>query len=182
MKKNWMAVALTMAMAMLTFVSCSSDDNSDIPSSPHVATFTTDAYQMFYWLENEKSEVTTTFKEGENILFHIKIVNTTNDVIRLCDERNLWRLMDVFRSDDEYVGNPFDWVNGITEELRWFEVGKDGYEFVGSWLYSNMYLNMEPLPKGSYYCRMRTQLLKKVVATDTSGSDEIDMKIPFIVI
>ena len=192
-KKNWMVVALAMVLTALTFAACSSDDDEIIPPYIDTCSVITDAYQIDYFLRNEKGEVTTTFKEGENIIFHVKITNKTGNTIHLADSRDVLKgIMSVYNSNGEYVGNPWE-KDFFTLELRWLEVGKDGLEWSCPWgLFSNSvdmssieihsnFTPTNPLPEGNYYCMMKSRILKRITADNSSGFDDVEVRIPFVV-
>lgn len=188
MKKN-----LFLLIAIMTMLAgCSSDDelNGLIGNQ---ATFRTDFYSIGYSLKNTKGERTTTFKEGENIIFDVTIYNTYGNEIALADERDiLMGAASVFRSNGEFVGNPWQTVF-YTCELRWIYIkANDRVHWSYPWIYDERYAStssisiqnlspMEPLPKGTYYSMIYGRILKHDIDNKVSGHDDIEMRIPFTV-
>ena len=211
MKKNLLLVMSAAMMLTIGISSCSSSDDDDVdkqqsaenktdePQSDCEASVSTDVYRIEYSLKNENGDRTTIFKEGENIVFDVTIHNTTQYKLSLADERDfLMGSMSVFSIDGEYVGNPFEEIF-FTDELRWVPIdANSSLHWSCSWVYDDRYAHddrygsplpyfkkcnttFKPLPKGTYYSRLKGQILKHVYANDERGFDYIELKIPFIV-
>lgn len=117
-------------MIVVGMSSCSSEEELEVevdePLSVNQALFSSDTYDIGYSLRNERGDRTTTFKEGENIIFDVTISNATGYKIRLGEEREiLWSAASVFRSDGEFVGNP-TFTNNWTSEYRSFAIEAHG--------------------------------------------------------
>jgi len=212
MKKSlfWgMFAVLTMAVGMS---SCNSNyENSEPisepiserlkkPSTISQATFQTDCYQIDYCLRNENGTTTSTFKQGENIYFDVMISNTTEYDLHLGEEREiLYSAASIFRSNGEYVGNPFDGMS-ITQEYRmmtikphanthWWCPWTFDEKFVSSLGYNldfNALSLKKLLPKGTYYSRLKAKVEKRILVDsapdgEITGLDDIELKIPFVV-
>ena len=208
MRKNkwiWMAALLMIVVGMS---SCSSEEEFEVevdePLSANQALFSSDAYDIGYSLRNEKGNRTTTFKEGENIIFDITILNGTGYKLYMADERDiLMSVMSVFRSDGEYVGNPFQSAF-YTMELRWITVeAHSRFHWSCSWIYDERYVHdgrygsstsystnvlspVAPLPKGAYYVMIKSNVMYRIAdeptpGGGTRGNDDIELKIPFTV-
>lgn len=178
--------------ALLLIMSGCSDDEPD-GLKDNQATFRTDLYSIGYSLKNTKGERTTTFKEGENIIFDVTIYNTIGNEIALADERDiLMGAASVFQSNGEYVGNPWQ-AAFYSKELRWILINaNDCVHWSYPWIYDERYAStssistqklspMDPLPKGTYYTRIYGRILKRDMGNDASGHDDIEMRIPFTV-
>ena len=195
----WMS-ALLLTIAGLS--SCSSDDDE---LTGYQATFHSDAYSLGYGLRNEKGDWTRTFKEGENIIFDVTVNNKTRYELHLADERDvLFRAMSVYRSDGEYVKNPWE-STFYTMELRWLTVeAHSRLHWSCPWIYDERYVHddrygsstsysakdiypaMDPLPKGMYYVLIKSRVMYRVVDDPTPGGgtkgyDDIELRIPFTV-
>ena len=185
-----------LSIAALLLSSCSSSDEGikDWEANPQV-TFQTDAYSIEYSLKNAFGDKTTTFKEGENIVFNVVITNLTGSILNLADERTfLLGLTTVYRADGEFFDNPYD-SEYQTDDLRWLSIEPNGtFAFSNSWkldfrLYSSQELVLDaatpsiakakPLTKGSYYSMLKGRIQKHF--GDKAGYDDIEMKIPFVV-
>ena len=204
MKKNGILWVSMLLMMMVGLSGCSGDDESDELMNDQ-ATFRTDIYSIGYSLRNENGDRATTFKEGENIIFDVTVYNTSENEIGLADERViLMGAMSIYRSNGEYVGNP--WLNAFdSEELRWIIIEANGrLHWSWPWKYDERYVHddrfgsstsysydvsysfnvfypLNSLPKGTYYCMIKGTVLKRFVGKDNYGSDNIEMKIPFTV-
>ena len=170
------------------------------PSTISQATFQTDCYQIDYCLRNENGTTTSTFKQGENIYFDVMISNTTEYDLHLGEEREiLYSATSIFRSNGEYVGTPFDGMD-ITQEYRIMTIKPHAYNhwwcpwtfdenFVSSLGYNldfNALSLKEPLPKGTYYSRLKAKVEKRILVDsapggEITGLDDIELKIPFVV-
>lgn len=183
---------LLLAAIMLMLAGCSSDEEID-GLMDNQSTFRTDFYSIGYSLKNTKGDRTTTFKEGENIIFDVTIYNTYGNEIALADERDiLMGAASVFRSNGEYVGNP--WQEAFyTMELRWIHIkAHDCVHWSYPWIYDERYAStssistqklspMDPLPKGTYYSMIYGRISKRDMSNKASGYDDIEMRIPFTV-
>ena len=185
-------------MIVVGMSSCSSEEEFEVevdePLSANQALFSSDAYDIGYSLRNERGDRTTTFKEGENIIFDITISNATG---------YLMSVMSVFRSDGEYVGNPFQSAF-YTMELRWITVeAHSRFHWSCSWIYDERYVHdsrygsstsystnvlspVAPLPKGAYYVMIKSKVMYRIADTltpggGTRGNDDIELRIPFTV-
>ena len=195
-------------MIVIGMSSCSSEEEFEVevdePLSANQALFSSDAYDIGYSLRNERGDRTTTFKEGENIIFDITISNATGYKLHMADERDiLMSVMSVFRSDGEYVGNPFQ-STFFTEELRWITVeAHSRLHWSCSWIYDERYVHddrygsstsystnvlspVAPLPKGAYYVMIKSNVMYHIADTltpggGTKGKDDIELRIPFTV-
>ena len=200
-KWNWMAALLMIVIGMS---SCSSADGIDEQLAGYQASCLSDAYGIGYSLRNENGDRTTTFKEGENIIFDVTILNATGYELHMADERGiLMSVMSVFRSDGEYVGNPFQSAYS-TMELRWITVEAHGrLHWSCSWIYDERYVHddrygsstsystnvlspVAPLPKGAYYVMIKSKVMYRIAddptpGGGTRGNDDIDLRIPFTV-
>ena len=200
-KWNWMAALLMIVIGMS---SCSSEDGIDEQLAGYQASCLSDAYGIGYSLRNENGDRTTTFKEGENIIFDVTILNATGYELHMADERGiLMSVMSVFRSDGEYVGNPFQSAYS-TMELRWITVEAHGrLHWSCSWIYDERYVHdgrygsstsystnvlspVAPLPKGAYYVMIKSKVMYRIAddptpGGGTRGNDDIDLRIPFTV-
>ena len=185
-KWNWMAALLMIVVGMS---SCSSEEELEVevdePLSVNQALFSSDTYDIGYSLRNERGDRTTTFKEGENIIFDVTILNGTGYEIRLGEEREiLWSAASVFRSDGEFVGNP-TFTNNWTSEYRSFAIEAHGrHHWYCAWLGGFSPLN--PLPKGTYYSMLKARVSYRIHDDSTSGggtkgNDDIELRIPFTV-
>lgn len=184
----WISAFLLTTVGM---ISCSDDELDGLRDNQ--ATFKTDLYSIGYSLKNTKGERTSTFKEGENIIFDVVIYNTIGNEIGLADERYiLMGAASVYHSNGEYVGNP--WQSAFqTFELRWIHIKANDYvHWSFPWIYDEGYASassistkvlspMDPLPKGSYYSMIKGSIMKHDMGSDVSGHDDIEMRIPFIV-
>ena len=200
-KWNWMAALLMIVIGMS---SCSSADGIDEQLAGYQASCLSDAYGIGYSLRNENGDRTTTFKEGENIIFDVTILNATGYELHMADERGiLMSVMSVFRSDGEYVGNPFQSAYS-TMELRWITVEAHGrLHWSCSWIYDERYVHddrygsstsystnvlspVAPLPKGAYYVMIKSKVMYRIAddptpGGGTRGNDDIELRIPFTV-
>ena len=200
-KWNWMAALLMIVIGMS---SCSSADGIDEQLAGYQASCLSDAYGIGYSLRNENGDRTTTFKEGENIIFDVTILNATGYELHMADERGiLMSVMSVFRSDGEYVGNPFQSAYS-TMELRWITVEAHGrLHWSCSWIYDERYVHddrygsstsystnvlspVAPLPKGAYYVMIKSKVMYRIadeptLGGGTRGNDDIELRIPFTV-
>ena len=191
------------ALLTLALTGCS-EDGIEEQLAGCQASFIGDAYGIGYSLKNENGDRTTTFKEGENIIFDVTIINSTGYELHLADERGiLMGIMSVFRSDGEYVGNPFQSAF-YTMELRWITVEAHGrLHWSYPWIYDERYAHddrygsstsystnvlspVAPLPKGAYYVMMKYKVMYHIVDNPTpgggtKGSDDIELRIPFTV-
>lgn len=196
MKKSY----LLLGMLMLAFVGCSSSDEEFMESEETETTqkqtdeptFTNDIYSVDYILKNENGEKTSIFKKGENIIFDVTIKNTTGKEISVGDERTiLGGAMSVYRSNDEFVGNPWNDVV-MTLELRMKKI-----EAYGTWHLScpwridtnllssspiKVFPVMDSLPVGDYFSMMKCRVLKSNYPGEITGYDDIELKIPFTVV
>ena len=121
-KLLWLCAVLMLAVG---FSSCSGD-GIDWQLAGYQASYHVDAYGIGYCLRNEDGDRSTTFREGENIIFDVTILNGTGYEIRLGEEREiLWSAASVFRSDGEFVGNP-TFTNNWTSEYRSFAIEAHG--------------------------------------------------------
>ena len=211
MKKSSILWMFAMLMLAVGISSCNSnyedsepiDAPLDVPPSIPQARFQTDYYHIGYSLRNEKGITTSTFKEGENIYFDVTINNTTEYELHLGESRAiLCRSASIFRSDDEYVGNPFDHMD-MTMEYRMMTIEPHGNRhWYCPWTFDERYVRSlgydqpeqliktlslkEPLPKGTYYSMLKAKVQKRLFVDSASGDaitgiDEIELKIPFIV-
>jgi len=203
MKKSkllWMCAVLMIA----GLSSCSSEEEVEEQLSANQALFSSDAYDIGYSLRNERGDRTTTFKEGENIIFDVTISNATGYKLHMADERDiLMSAMSVFRSDGEFVGNPFQSAF-YTFELRWITIEAHGrLHWSCSWIYDERYVHddrygsstsysikvlspVAPLPKGAYYVMIKSNVMYHIADTPTpdsgtKGNDDIELRIPFTV-
>ena len=191
------------ALLTLALTGCS-EDGIEEQLAGCQASFIGDAYGIGYSLKNENGDRITTFKEGENIIFDVTIINSTGYELHLADERGiLMGIMSVFRSDGEYVGNPFQSAS-TTLELRWITVEAHGrLHWSYPWIYDERYAHddrygsstsystnvlspVAPLPKGAYYVMMKYKVMYHIVDNPTpgggtKGSDDIELRIPFTV-
>ena len=191
-------------MIVIGMSSCSSADGIDEQLAGYQASCLSDAYGIGYSLRNENGDRTTTFKEGENIIFDVTILNATGYELHMADERGiLMSVMSVFRSDGEYVGNPFQSAYS-TMELRWITVEAHGrLHWSCSWIYDERYVHddrygsstsystnvlspVAPLPKGAYYVMIKSKVMYRIAddptpGGGTRGNDDIDLRIPFTV-
>ena len=191
------------ALLTLALTGCS-EDGIEEQLAGCQASFIADAYGIGYSLKNENGDRTTTFKEGENIIFDVTIINSTGYELHLADERGiLMGIMSVFRSDGEYVGNPCQSAS-TTFELRWLTVEAHGrLHWSYPWIYDERYAHddrydsstsfstkvlspVAPLPKGAYYVMMKYKVMYHIVDNPTpgggtKGSDDIELRIPFTV-
>ena len=155
------------------------------PSTISQATFQTDCYQIDYCLRNENGTATSTFKQGENIYFDVLISNTTEYDLHLGEEREiLYSAASIFRSNGEYVGNPFDYIF-ITEEYRMMTIKPHAYtHWWCPWTFDEKFVNslghnhdfnalslMEPLPKGTYYSRLKAKVMKRILVDSAPGGE-----------
>ena len=204
MRKNkwiWMAALLMIVVGMS---SCSSEDGIEEQLAGYQTSFLADAYGIGYSLRNEDGDRTTTFKEGENIIFDVTIFNATGYELHMADERDiLMSVMSVYRSDGEYVGNPFQSAF-YTMELRWITVKAHGrFHWSCSWIYDERYVHddrydsstsystnvlspVAPLPKGAYYVMIKSKVMYRIADDPTPGggsrgNDDIELRIPFTV-
>ena len=192
------------ALLMLALTGCSSEEEVEEQLSANQALFSSDAYDIGYSLRNERGDRTTTFKEGENIIFDVTISNATGYKLHMADERDiLMSAMSVFRSDGEYVGNPFQSAF-YTMELRWITVeAHSRFHWSCSWIYDGRYVYdsrygsstsystnvlspVAPLPKGAYYVMIKSNVMYHIADTPTldsgtKGNDDIELRIPFTV-
>ena len=170
------------------------------PSTISQSTFQTDCYQIDYCLRDENGTATSTFKQGENIYFDVLISNTTEYDLHLGEEREiLYSAASIFRSNGEYVGNPFDNIF-ITEEYRMMTIKSHAYtHWWCPWTFDEKFVNSlgynldfnalslkEPLPKGTYYSRLKAKVEKRILVDsapggEITGLDDIELKIPFVV-
>ena len=210
MKKNSFLWMSTLLLAIAGLGSCSSDDDWVSYSdgnwlTGHQVTYRSDAYSLGYGLRNEKGDRTLTFKEGETIIFDVTVYNNTDYKLHMADERDiLFSAMSVYRSDGEYVKNP--WERAFhTFELRWITVEAnsrlhwscpwiyderfvhdDRYGSSTSYSAKDVYPAMDPLPKGKYYVQIKSSVMY-LIADDptpgagTRGNDDIELRIPFTV-
>ena len=74
------------ALLTLALTGCS-EDGIEEQLAGCQASFIGDAYGIGYSLKNENGDRTTTFKEGENIIFDVTIINSTGYELHLADER-----------------------------------------------------------------------------------------------
>ena len=184
---------LLLSVLLLTLAGCSDDELDGLKDNQ--ATFRTDLYSIGYSLKNTKGERTTTFKEGENIIFDVTIYNTIGNEIGLADERDiLMGAASVFRSNGEYVGNPWKTVF-FTSELRWINIkAHDCLHWSYPWIFDDTNTStsfapysiqnltpMDPLPKGTYYSMICGRILKHTMDHEISEHDDIEMRIPFTV-
>lgn len=191
------------ALLTLALTGCS-EDGIEEQLAGCQASFIGDAYGIGYSLKNENGDRTTTFKEGENIIFDVTIINSTGYELHLAEERDiLMGIMSVFRSDGEYVGNPFQSAF-YTMELRWITIeAHSRFHWSCSWIYDERYVHdgrygsstsystnvlspVAPLPKGAYYVMMKNKVMYHIVDNPTpgggtKGSDDIELRIPFTV-
>lgn len=189
MRRSIFVSLSTLCLALVAgLCSCSSDDESDELKN-NQATFRTENYSIGYSLRNEKGKRSTTFNEGENIIFEVTVYNNTGYELHLADERDiLMKALSVFRSDGEYVGNPWE-TAFYTMELRWLTVEARGsLHWSSSWIYdsSQVRSSVEPLPKGDYYLMVKSRIMYRVVDDPTPGGgskghNDMDIKIPFTV-
>ena len=204
MRKNkwiWMAALLMIVVGMS---SCSSEDGIEEQLAGYQTSFLADAYGIGYSLRNEDGDRTTTFKVGENIIFDVTIFNATGYELHMADERDiLMSVMSVYRSDGEYVGNPFQSAF-YTMELRWITVEAHGrFHWSCSWIYDERYVHddrydsstsystnvlspVAPLPKGAYYVMIKSNVMYRIAdeptpGGGTRGNDDIELRIPFTV-
>jgi hypothetical protein len=199
-KLLWLCAVLMLPVS----ISSCSGDGIEWKLVCYQTSFHADAYAIGYSLRNEDGDRATTFKEGENIIFDVTIFNATGYELHMADERNiLMSVMSVYRSDGEYVGNPFQSAF-YTMELRWITVEAHGrLHWSCSWIYDERYVhddrygsstsystkvlsNVAPLPKGTYYVMIKSNVMYRIAdeptpGGGTSGNDDIELRIPFTV-
>ena len=200
MKKNcisWMFAVLMLAIGMS---SCSSDDEEPFVQQAFVSKA---AYSIGYSLKNELGFTTSTFKEGENIIFDVTINNNTGYRLQLGEERMILQsATSIYRSDGEFVENPYNGIS-MTYEYRTMTIEPNGsMHWSSPWIINESYLRSlgveqpelvlnniplkRPLLKGTYYSLFKTQVSYRIVndpapGGGTKGIDEIELKIPFTV-
>ena len=202
----WMFAMLMLAVSMSSCNSYYEDSEpiseplNELPSISQ-ATFQTDSYQIDYCLRNEKGITTSTFKQGENIYFDLIIKNTIEYEILLGETREiLYSAASIYRSNGEYVGNPFDKLE-MTKEYRMMTIKPHAYthwycpwtfdeKFVSSLSYNLDFNSVSlkgSLPKGTYYSMLKARvnrydLNNSAPDVEIEGNDDdIELKIPFTV-
>ena len=180
-KLLWLCAVLMLAVG---FSSCSGD-GIDWQLAGYQASYHVDAYGIGYCLRNEDGDRSTTFREGENIIFDVTIFNATDYEISMGEEREiLWSAASVFRSDGEFVGNPM-FKNSMTSEYRSFTIDAHGcHHWYCTWL--GDYSPLNPLPKGTYYSMLKARVSYRIHDDSTPGGgtkgyDDVELKIPFTV-
>lgn len=155
------------AMTIFFIFSCKDDDGPyiDIPTED-VFTLTRDSVQVDFRLINEQGDTTTLFREGEDIIFDLKVVNTSLLWIHAGDyddflSKDLFR---VFTDDGRNKGVcwhfPYDWLGGDQVEHDFGLVSMIPAHFQCSWqgravskpTYPLVQLKeTKALPQGEYY-------------------------------
>ena len=159
-------------------VSCSSDDgmiNSDngIDSSEGKKENGDATIFVNFTLQDESGIEKYVFKEGENIIFRLDIVNNTDEQVYMNNPDRMFFDNDIFHvysSKGEDVGLPFDiWI--ILESKYTSIPAYNSMSYICPWWnepdspwrqgYSDFIIEkIRPLPKGDYYSEFKVRLDK----------------------
>ncbi len=181
------------------FISCNSDDgDSELPSVPTDSTKSTtpeekpfigftcmeDSVQIQLQLLNSDSVAMDTFKEGEDIIFKLTIMNISSELVLITpiDEFSDDNIFNIYSSNGSYVGKPWDgrWIAlihsfltpGMLQEhtCSWLEEPiEDTIDYllngisISSARVPILYYKQErrqPLPKGSYYTQFDVSIIE----------------------
>lgn len=123
MKKQLFMAALFLLAVGMSSCSVDSHDNPVDKNEQGAVTSTDYSVSVDYHLENAKGVETTTFKEGENIVFSLSVANNGKlDLTQLRDPL-VGSAMMVYDSDGRAVGTPlYAWGEDVEEVLHWFVV------------------------------------------------------------
>ena len=181
------------------FISCNSDDgDSELPTAPTDSTKSTtpedkpfvgvtymeDSIKIQLQLLNSDSVAMDTFKEGENIIFKLTIMNMSSELVMITpiDEFSDDNIFNIYSSNGSYVGKPWDgrWIAlihsfltpGMLQEhtCSWLEnpVG-DTVDYLLNGTSTSIarvpirYYKQErrkPLPQGSYYTQFDVSIIE----------------------
>ena len=163
-----------LATMLVAFVGCSDyeDNYIDIPSED-VFTLIRDSVQVDFRLINEHGDTTTTFREGEDIVFDLCITSYANQRLPFGDDRDLLGddMFRIFSSKGKDLG-----VAGIYTEYNRLMYGSLIKEYPLRWQYSlqgrfspqypfNKEYRRDALPIGDYYVIAPVHLLNLDVFT-----------------
>ena len=192
---------LLMVGTGLVFSACSSDDGGEVipvpdpqPVNTDSVTFepevvveldtdtiqTIDSLNVVFQLLNGNNQAVKSFKEGENIVFRLKIANTRGKKVYIHEERDLIgeNAFELFGADGESLGLPWDLAASsaetftVLEPNEYFEILCTAFgdvevenDSIPFWLLaypSRVYFGRQrvhpPLAKGNYYTQFEINL------------------------
>lgn len=138
----------------MSFAACSDDDDLEVE------------FFLTKDLAKETPEPTTEFRYGENIVFVLRVWNTSDENIDIGEDRDIIGndVFTVYKENGEEVGRPWgEWGETFEWQLylnagsfkQWFAVWK-GVTTRSMVFFTNE--DNEPLPVGSYYSRFTIHL------------------------
>lgn len=127
MKKQLVLTALFLLAIGVSSCSVDSYDNPVDKEEHGVVNSSDYTVNVDYHLENAEGIETTTFKEGENIVFSISVVNKSKSDLTQHRDPLVGSAMMVYNSDGKAVGTPlYAWDEDIEDVLYWFVVKAGG--------------------------------------------------------
>ena len=197
MKKEVLIISMLFVLSF-GMAGCSNDEDSELPSVPTDSTKSTtpedkpfvgvtymeDSIKIQLQLLNSDSVAMNTFKEGEDIIFKLTIMNMSGELVMITpiDEFSDDNIFNIYSSNGSYVGKPWDgrWIAlihsfltpGMLQEhtCSWLEepVG-DTVDYLLNGISTSIarvpirYYKQErrqPLPKGSYYTLFNVSIIE----------------------
>lgn len=197
MKKEVLIISMLFVLSF-GMAGCSNDEDSELPSVPTDSTKSTtpedkpfvgvtymeDSIKIQLQLLNSDSVAMNTFKEGEDIIFKLTIMNMSGELVMITpiDEFSDDNIFNIYSSNGSYVGKPWDgrWIAlihsfltpGMLQEhtCSWLEepVG-DTVDYLLNGTSTSIarvpirYYKQErrqPLPKGSYYTQFNVSIIE----------------------
>lgn len=177
-------------------MSCSSDDGNseipDVPADPPVpeeepfvgVRYMEDSVQIQFQLLNSDSVAMDTFKEGEDIIFKLTIMNISNEIVLITpiDDFSDDNIFNIYTSNGSYIGKPWDgrWISlihsfltpGMMQEhtCSWLD---EPVEDMTDYLLKGISISIgrvpiryykkeskQPLPKGRYYTQFNVSVIE----------------------
>lgn len=187
MKKQLFTATLLLLGLSLSSCSVSTYDN---PVDVEEAFVTGPDYdvRVEYHLENAEGIETTTFKEGDNIVFALAVVNNSQTGMTQWRDQFLDSAMKVYDSDGKAVGTPlYAWDEDVEERLNWFPVKAGGRTYWRvPWIYDARLLEsndptfrlterdrVKPLKPGRYYTELVIKFKALVDGKEVYIIDEV---------
>ena len=197
MKKEVLIISMLFVLSF-GMTGCSNDEGNELPSVPTDpielttpeekpfvgVTYMEDSVKIQLQLLNSDSVAMDTFKEGEDIIFKLTIMNMSSELVMITpiDEFSDDNIFNIYSSNGSYVGKPWDgrWIAlihsfltpGMLQEhtCSWLEepVG-DTVDYLLNGTSTSiarvpiLYYKQErrqPLPKGSYYTQFDVSVIE----------------------
>ena len=197
MKKEVLIISMLFVLSF-GMTGCSNDEGNELPSVPTDpielttpeekpfvgVTYMEDSVKIQLQLLNSDSVAMDTFKEGEDIIFKLTIMNMGSELVMITpiDEFSDDNIFNIYSSNGSYVGKPWDgrWIAlihsfltpGMLQEhtCSWLEepVG-DTVDYLLNGTSTSIarvpirYYKQErrqPLPKGSYYTLFNVSIIE----------------------